>query len=98
MFVIARPQWKTEVVATMPDGSVVTRHTEHEICYTNLFDEEMRIPADPEDEVAKRDYAWHREQQDAPNPNFGGLAYSNVRWESRTVTTTTTPWERTEQA
>lgn len=54
---------------------------ETRLAYTNAFDEEMALTMSPE--THQSDYDWRADRPD----------YKNVRWERRTVVTTTTDWE-----
>lgn len=62
---------------THPDGSVTEVIEQRSLAYTNTFGEEMRISRFTESDVV-----WRSQHPE----------YSNVRVETRLLTTTVTPW------
>lgn len=72
---------------TFPDGSVATTETEVSLHYVNAFGEEMRLTGlDPESEIGQVNYSWRAEHK----------SYKDVRWETRVVTRTESPWQPVE--
>jgi hypothetical protein len=71
------------VTVNFPGGAVATTVTETRLAYTNMFGEDLWLNLHPDTKIGQANFTFRDESP----------RYSDVRWETRQVTTTSTPWE-----